>query len=909
MPPKPAVEAPLKPAEEAPPKPAVEAPPKPAEGAPPKLPPKPGRRELAPDDDGPKPRSAGIPWIVGLVAALAGAVAVIGINSFLGLGLGCGDVCRADEGRTVQEEAQSGGPPSSVVFAHVADARIGAADDTTSASNQAALAAVMRAIRAQPGAETPRFLVLSGAVLGDTSVAGEAPAPPPQGAPAVPPPSPAVQDTTPVPAAPAVQGAAAVPASTGGQAIGRWRDQADSLAAVLASSPVANVYLASARPLPAGFLARLRERLRRSGVGVQDLTACYDAAGVAPGACRTGVPGTRFVLVGYRSTPGADTSSGGSLERLGTLLSQTPRANQRAVVVAGSLPPGGGGRPASPEGEASGEPPDTASRWTRLIRPDDVAAVLGPADEASPDGEGKFRPAPPLGVADPGSAVARNGFALVRLGPGGATQRIVSHDRQTGMLSGESLAAAPAAEEQGAFRRLFEWLWSLPNNTRDLARATVLLLGLLFAFLTVAALWEVPGKTRMVTVQLAAMPAEGAANASPVQQVQQVQVPDSLPGGSVFQGNLARTVWSGLTGIAAVTLLTQFWQLSGIKAEALYVVMFGVSFLALLLTMAFIRAVAEGLRSRIASARLIPTWDPPARLEGQGAAMYWTAHRSRSWVTYWVHRAWRWLVSLRETLLVFVDTFVTVLMGQRYDANLVWEKRIVEDQRALLRMAHLLRDNIGEAVRGAVLGKTGRSGGCPELEKGIRVSISVLSDDGTTAFYISSSARSLDRRFGQKSLAWLAIYAREPRWWVDTYPEDSIIAFDNTVGALPGPTGPLMLADYFEPRFRSDYEAFIVVPLPWNRGDVAEGGRRGGLHISFEKADWFKALWPSLHDAGLPATPPPGDIYGASFDFLTDLQSETLLAVLEQALDMLGVVVSRFDQTIYESRIRGHNAG
>ncbi|HEU4558505.1 MAG TPA: hypothetical protein VFS20_11680, partial [Longimicrobium sp.] len=351
--------------------------------------------------------------------------------------------------------------------------------------------------------------------------------------------------------------------------------------------------------------------------------------------------------------------------------------------------------PATSAPAGSDRTPTPPREWADRVAQDEVVALLSGTAAGTP-ATPKLLLAPPLGGrgAEP---VPTRGFGVVSLPR--ATLSAVAYDdarRAFDPLPSARPGQAAADLRGGPVRRFTRWTRSLLDSPRDMAFATIFAIALLFAFLTVAKLWRIEDDRRAVVRadSSAGAGAGGTAQAS-------TTVTTAVPGGSIFEGNLARTVWSGLTGIAAVTLLTQFWQFAGVNAEALYVVVFVVAFLVFLVAAALVRATVETVRSRVLTSRPPPEWRPPTRRKGTANEVYDRGAR-KAWGMYWARRGWRWWLSQRETLLVFSDTFTNVVMGRSYSSNVVWEDKIVDMQLSMLRASDRVREEITTAVQRAL---------------------------------------------------------------------------------------------------------------------------------------------------------------------------------------------------------------
>lgn len=618
------------------------------------------------------------------------------------------------------------------------------------------------------------------------------------------------------------------------------------------------------------------------------------------------------------------------VDRLDSLVARARAQQRQVVLVVAALPPAPANRRAQPVDSAR----DTVrgavlrsaqQRWADIASSGTVAAVVSMAGSGR-RGE-RFFAAPSLG-ARAGIAAPSRGFMLLTLGRS-AHPHVVPYDPASASFQTPTRASlTPGGGERGSIRRFVDWVWTLADSDRDLAVATVFGIALLFAFLTVAALWRVPEPGRIsstTTTTTASSTTVGGTTTNAT-----TQPGGALMSGGIFEGNLARTVVSGLTGIATVTILTQFWNLSGVNAEALYVVVFVAAFLLLLVVIALLRAAVETLRSRIASSPVIPRWERPRRSDAASSFGFRRLVMQRLGA-YWASRAWRWLLTVREGFLVFFDTFMNVVMGRSYSANVVWEERIVDLQRMLLRATDRVREEITTALQEAIVRHYGHLQSPPNdpelsllsLQQSVRVSISVLSDDQQSVFYISAAPGSLSKMFTQQSVAWVAAYSGEARWWFSDYNEiPDLVLFDNSSNALPGVGAvKLRMSEYLQARRQSDYNAFVVIPIPWRRRHLRDDTRRGLIHIAFGKAEWMQNLWGGLlnpdpySNAALggstqTASPPAR---GGDISPFTDansvldsrfLQDDALRAVLFQSVNVLAELVSEFDQTVYESRLR-----
>jgi hypothetical protein len=464
------------------------------------------------------------------------------------------------------------------------------------------------------------------------------------------------------------------------------------------------------------------------------------------------------------------------------------------------------------------------------------------------------------------------------------------------------------------FTTLFE-LWSDPAA---LAQAVLVAVSFLSAFLTVVQVWQIPPPSRRLS-------GDGATTEEPAPTPLQ---PDQSKdfSANLLSNNFSRTVLGGLVGLTAVTFLDSFFQASGeigANAKAYYVVLFITFFLALLFISAVFRGLVEAGRSRIVLSRQVASWPPSLRKEGVSRSL-----RFQRWLGFWLRRVWYWMVSFRATTLVFADTFFNVIQGKNQLKAAALSDTIVDLHEALVEAAERVRDEVHAEVVKALPGDL--------PEDAVRVAVSLLSADESKVYYISRERGSLSKEFHQGSLAWISAYTSEARWcktgplldshdnikkWEEVYAGNPLaIVLDNRKGTIPAPPQELPLSQYFETRSSADYEAFIVLPMPWNhRGTV--GHRRGAIHISFKKAYYMDLLWANLerYDAEkkgwIPnyrshrellqlSSPKPVSKSGEVPKEDIFIHSPELRSTLRQALEVLGDALGHFDDEVFSEYVQ-----
>ena len=137
-----------------------------------------------------------------------------------------------------------------------------------------------------------------------------------------------------------------------------------------------------------------------------------------------------------------------------------------------------------------------------------------------------------------------------------------------------------------------------------------------------------------------------------------------------------------------------------------------------------------------------------------------------------------------------------------------------------------------------------------------------------------------------------------------------VILHPNVPEVFTGAATPIKLNDYFSLRDASDYEAFIVIPLPLPRDMAAVAGRRrAAIHISFKRITAMNALWPLLETmkspvspATAPAVTPDYGLRQAADDPM--LPDERLREQLSTSINLIGRLIQPINDTWYWSRAR-----
>jgi len=675
------------------------------------------------------------------------------------------------------------------------------------------------------------------------------------------------------------------------------------LADLLAASPIQNVYFVPGNNDVVGEseqskdLESMRElfgrvdRLLGGRVVLHDLTACYYLPGTS---CEADVAGTEIRLIGFPTHSFKNSATAGSfkanqsiqeahVDRLAALVERAKADGRKAMILThipelddpygqaqNSFAGKKKARPVfQPQWSAWNVSPKVYQRWKDIVDSRAVAGVLAghfhdnhreiyyppyqwslaAGDRADP---AKVLLAPPLGVRlqDTSPRQAR-GFALVRLEGDRVSRRMYWYHPARGIFQPDPARVRRGRGGWPGWDASVAWLWSLGGATAAdnvLARAAIVAIAFLAAFLTMVQIWQIPPPdTRLTDPSRPAEPEKPAGGAAPLARG---ALP--LPTG-LLANNFASTVLSGLGGLALVSFLDAFWDQSKIQAKAYYLVLFVVFFLVFLVGSSLLRGLVEGLRSRVVIAKPSVTW-PPQLIEKGSKLSAW--QRFVRWSGYWRRRAWTWLLTFRTTVLTFADTFFNMVQGRNQLQTEVFSDAIVQLHWSIVWAADQVREQVDCAVCSAL-----RAQGVPADDtegRAVRVSISLLSADEMSAFYVSRESGSLGTPFDRFSVAWIAIYAGVARWvrmgkdskekdWDKVYARNTEAElYDNRGRSIPGEEGKVMLTRYFQIRESSDYKAFIVLPFPWaHRGrDVYH--RRGGLHISFRNPEHLDFLWKGL---------------------------------------------------------------
>jgi len=348
----------------------------------------------------------------------------------------------------------------------------------------------------------------------------------------------------------------------------------------------------------------------------------------------------------------------------------------------------------------------------------------------------------------------------------------------------------------------------------------VMFIGLLMAYLTVMQLWTLP-------------PKEESPKKDGGEPQKLVGESKAEGGRALLESNLAKTVVAGLSGVAAISVLKPLLD-AGATGNAsmpdgtrvlLYIFWFIFWFFFLLIWAARFNARNESRRVEQALRRRTQAAD--LRQEERQIA--------------------------RDSEIVYLDTFCAFIRGRNQQATSsladLLDRTEKEHHRIVQRVISELQANVQAVLarRLAPLTASQTQGGT------VRVSVSLLAEDGKSAVYLSSQAGSLREKFAEKSIAVLCLRTRSVRWidleWADPESKNAGIELFNNVEYQRiraefgdhAPPAPFSLKDWLQHRSGNDYKAFIVIPTYLKRN---RSRRVAALHVSFGAASDMHLLFP-----------------------------------------------------------------
>ena len=655
------------------------------------------------------------------------------------------------------------------------------------------------------------------------------------------------------------------------------------------------------------ILAVAARKLEGASVFLRDLSICYTSDGAS---CARRVPGTALRLIGF---PGYVARSRNADGTLAAATAQTTTTQTAWVKrFESTVPTSESGvttilvSPLTAPLTAYWATDELAQNFTKLALQhtsrglaihgtgtsrfvyEPQGRLLTGADRAAdagglPDLERRLVTAPPLVLPTPSGGGQPQGVSVLQASRLGVTRQVYRYDPGVAPFTVTSPAPekVATAKDAGSSRLgFFGALKQLPYLGRPelngLVRWVLLAIAFISAFLTVAAIWNIPPPaptdlaTRTTTTTTTTT--QGTAT---TQVTAAATTADQLR--ETFLGTrLARTVISGFAGLAAVKLATNTTLVTNDSlASGYYLVWFVIFFVTLLFASACLRGFLEVSRAAIflgAQPHMVNVGSPAQPRRG-------------TWRVYF---------------LTFGDAFLNVVQGKNEMQAALWGTTIVNLQEDIV----LAADRIRESIRSAVIEVLGAMTSPPEPDE-IRVAISVLSEDGARVYYISWPADSLSREFGTKSVAWVAVRGGHARWWKKNATKKGVPAeplYGDTLEIISaaeaaplGVQGAQQLKDYFENRDQ-DYDAFVVLPVPFRRrGDAGTRGR-GGIHISFKKEQYLDKLF----NVSIDDEPNP---YKVAIQLLDKANAPFDIA-LNQGIKVLAELLRDFNEAVYVRDIR-----
>ncbi len=757
------------------------------------------------------------------------------------------------------------------------------------------------------------------------------------------------------------------------------------------------------------FMADLQKKIDDSKKNVQlhNLTGCYSAKG---GSCSADVAETPYRLIGFPSysfknrEPGSDTNTALQEKQFETFSAQLDQARQagKKVLVVSHVPLIDDPFTLAQDRYAAVPPPAAIEKdpknarsawstwnvskklsdeWQDAIASDAVAGVLaGHLHDSHKEiyrqpytwstvndqktGFSKLYMAPPLSVKKQDtSPIQARGFSLVGLRPDEIKYQIYWYNAEKGDF-------APDQRDEHARRKWerHEYRWEvIPGSVEyiigcvwkflcptTLDQSAILFIALLAAFLTVVQVWQIPEAENPLNVKTVTATAQ-AAGGSQTASAQASEQAKAAFEPSPFASNFGKTVITGLTGLAAETVLKSLEGKPTADDKEYYIVWFVIFFFLLLLSLALFRAIVEAIRSRIAiiyyplppRSGATPPDGPNGPKERSTAGRMWDSLR------YWALRTGHWLLSLKVPLLTLLDTFINLIQGKNQTNTRVFSETIVEQQRNVIRVAHTIRRQVHDVIFNALLSDgsllevpsetpaqltqatkpqpagavatqssaenaqaapaTGPDKPTPRpTPQDVRVNISVLSADQSKVFYIARSPGSSLKSFPKRSVAWVSVFTGKIRWFKRSYQEkdmlSKIVLFDNTSGAISDAEQKIYLQSNYQSR-DDDYQAFVIFPVPWPQRGYGSRYVKGAIHISFRSQDQFEKIWaikedPSLSgSAAAGTTPPTLDLeYRFENKMIDDsCRDKEIQATLREAVAILGELLRGFNEHIYFS--------
>lgn len=649
----------------------------------------------------------------------------------------------------------------------------------------------------------------------------------------------------------------------------------------------------------------VRSALPAGSITLVDLSQCYVAETLDPTQCAARVPGHQVKVVGYPAFAYAGTPPDASVGEQKTWTDAFQKAvtqeeGWQTLVVAPLLTPVVGHWSVSDVRASWFQAATRAAAGIGIIAPSMVRQRYESGEPWTETGvTGRWFATPPLITTSAGSRPIQ-GASVISVDSDSTDSRVFWY---SAFRPGAPDRVHP--KEKGWFDRWVSrpfnrlvsrpllYLWRL-GDLSALARAALFAVAFLAAFLTAVAVWQIPAaSTNLTPSSPPSQPGQGGAGAAgggtPQPPPTTKEAMQTFTTSTFLSGNFARTVLSGIGGLAIITLiLDELWANSKPQAQGYYVVWFVLFFVFFLWLSSFVRGLIEGIRAVIVATSPTPV----------------VGKAEEGWPTFtaWVRRIGRrfwWF------LVVAADTTFNVVQGRNDVKPFFLGETIVDLQQASLVIVDRVRESLTTAIEQLVESKDSRL----QLATGdIRVSVSVLAEDEKQAFYVSKPSQNLSTQFGPKSVAWVAVMIGQARWWVNNKVYEDIELLDNSAQKiLPAHPEQLTMKDYYQQR-KADYEAFIVIPIPLRQRGT--GVRRAGLHISFAKKEYMDAVWQNFADEpyGAPLGSPPvptGPAYVKANDILVETDPELRL-LLKQSIDVIEAALRGFNEVLFWNDPRLH---
>lgn len=282
---------------------------------------------------------------------------------------------------------------------------------------------------------------------------------------------------------------------------------------------------------------------------------------------------------------------------------------------------------------------------------------------------------------------------------------------------------------------------------------------------------------------------------------------------SLTQTNLGKMAIAGLSGLAIFSALRPVLDgakegsasFSGDTFLLLYVFWFCLWFLALLFWGARLNARKESRRVEQERRRRPHLLDSTGAEDANGIA--------------------------RDAEVVYKDTFAAYIQGRnQLETGALAELLQATEDRYHARVTEIVNE-LQNSLQAAVTGSLAKLGPS-SVPARIRIAFSLLSEDRTTAFYLSSQNGSLRAPFKRESVAVWSLENRQICWVTlkDGKPNPGVELAKG-----------VRLTEWFQERDGTDYNAFIVFPTYLKR-NVSR--RTAALHVSFMSEADMHAVFP-----------------------------------------------------------------